>query len=106
VKPFRSPERPKRLDGLEGWLRERSFGIAAMRMSCARTCWLRRRGGEPVHAATRGAGLPSSAEGGGAGDEGFETPPGRQQQIDFGERLVEGGAKIKAFVFVATLGSR
>ena len=33
----------------------------------------------------------------------FETPPGRQLQIDFGERLVEiGGAKIKAFVFVAT----
>jgi transposase len=35
----------------------------------------------------------------------FETPPGRQLQIDFGERLVEiGGAKIKTFVFVATLG--
>jgi transposase len=35
----------------------------------------------------------------------FETPAGRQLQIDFGERLVEiGGAKIKAFVFVATLG--
>src|SRR4029079_9973812 len=35
----------------------------------------------------------------------FETPPGRQLQIDFGERLVEiGGAKIKAFRFVATLG--
>ena len=35
----------------------------------------------------------------------FETPPGRQLQIDFGERLVEiGGVKVKAFVFVATLG--
>jgi hypothetical protein len=35
----------------------------------------------------------------------FETPPGRQLQIDFGERLVEiGDAKVKAFVFVATLG--
>lgn len=34
----------------------------------------------------------------------FETPPGRQLQIDFGERLVEiGGVKVKAFVFVATL---
>lgn len=39
VKPFKSPERPKRLDGLEDWLRERSFGIAAMRMWFARTCW-------------------------------------------------------------------
>jgi transposase len=35
----------------------------------------------------------------------FETPPGRQLQIDFGERLVEiCDAKIKAFVFVGTLG--
>jgi hypothetical protein len=35
----------------------------------------------------------------------FETPPGRQLQIDFGERLVEiGGAKVKVFLFVATLG--
>jgi hypothetical protein len=35
----------------------------------------------------------------------FETPPGRQLQIDFGERLVEiGGSRVKAFVFVATLG--
>jgi len=35
----------------------------------------------------------------------FEAPPGRQLQIDFGERLVAiGGAKVKAFVFVATLG--
>lgn len=35
----------------------------------------------------------------------FETPPGHQLQIDFGERLIEiAGEKIKAFVFVATLG--
>ncbi|WP_202815395.1 DDE-type integrase/transposase/recombinase [Bradyrhizobium sp. CCGE-LA001] len=34
----------------------------------------------------------------------FETAPGRQLQIDFGERLVKiGGVKVKAFVFVATL---
>ena len=35
----------------------------------------------------------------------FETAPGRQMQIDFGERLVEiGGNKIRAYLFVATLG--
>jgi hypothetical protein len=35
----------------------------------------------------------------------FETAPGRQLQIDFGERLVEiGGVKVKAYLFVATLG--
>jgi hypothetical protein len=35
----------------------------------------------------------------------FETAPGRQLQIDFGERLVEiGGSKIKVYLFVAVLG--
>ena len=35
----------------------------------------------------------------------FETPPGKQLQIDFGERLVEiDGRKVKVFLFVATLG--
>ena len=35
----------------------------------------------------------------------FETPPGKQLQIDFGERLVEiGDRKVKVFLFVATLG--
>ena len=35
----------------------------------------------------------------------FETAPGKQLQIDFGERLVAiAGGKIKAFLFVATLG--
>ncbi len=35
----------------------------------------------------------------------FETRPGKQLQIDFGERLVEiGGVKVKVFLFVATLG--
>jgi Integrase core domain len=35
----------------------------------------------------------------------FETAPGKQLQIDFGERLVEiAGGKVKVFLFVATLG--
>ena len=35
----------------------------------------------------------------------FETRPGQQLQIDFGERRVEiGGAPVKVFFFVATLG--
>jgi transposase len=35
----------------------------------------------------------------------FETPPGRQLQIDFGERFATiGGVATKVFVFVATLG--
>jgi transposase len=35
----------------------------------------------------------------------FETPPGKQMQIDFGERRVPiGGATVKVYFFVATLG--
>jgi transposase len=35
----------------------------------------------------------------------FETPPGQQMQIDFGEKWVDiAGARAKALVFVATLG--
>ena len=40
-----------------------------------------------------------------AGDAGFETPPGKQLQIDFGERRLQiGGANTKVYLFVATLG--
>ena len=73
---------------------------------CARTCWPRKgvavsrrtlqRAVQPYRQALKAEALATTR---------FETPPGRQLQIDFGERLVEiGGAKIKAFVFVATLG--
>ena len=35
----------------------------------------------------------------------FETPPGKQMQVDFGEKwLVIGGERQKRYVFVATLG--
>ena len=35
----------------------------------------------------------------------FETPPGRQLQIDFGERRVMiAGAPVRAYLFVTTLG--
>ncbi len=35
----------------------------------------------------------------------FETPPGKQLQIDFGERRVSiGGEAVKIYLFVATLG--
>ncbi len=35
----------------------------------------------------------------------FETPPGRQMQVDFGEkRVVIGGETVRVYLFVATLG--
>ena len=95
VKPFKSPERPKRLDGLEDWLRERLIrhrgnadvvrqdllaekGVAVSRRTLQRAV-------QPYRQALKAEALATTR---------FETPPGRQLQIDFGERLVEiGGAK-------------
>jgi transposase len=94
------------LDGHEEWLRERFIqhrgnsdvvrqdllaekGVAVSRRTLQRAV-------QPYRQALKAEALATTR---------FETPPGRQLQIDFGERLVEiGGAKIKAFVFVATLG--
>lgn len=104
--PFKSAKRPKALDGHEGWLRERFIrhrgnadvvrqdliaekGIAVSLRTLQRAV-------QPYRQALKAEALATTR---------FETPPGRQLQIDFGERLVEiAGAKVKAFVFVATLG--
>lgn len=104
--PFKVPQRPKVLDGHEDWLRERFLrhrgNADVVRQDLAAekgiTVSLRtlQRAVQPYRQALKAEALATVR---------FETPPGRQLQIDFGERLVEiGGAKIKAFVFVATLG--
>lgn len=104
--PFKAPQRPKALDGHENWLRERFIrhrgNADVVRQDLATekgiTVSLRtlQRAVQPYRQVLKAEALASVR---------FETPPGRQLQIDFGERLVEiGGAKIKAFMFVATLG--
>lgn len=104
--PFKSPNRAKSLDGHEDWLRERFIrhrGNAdvvrqdlAVEKGLAVGLRTLQRAVAPYRQALRAEALATTR---------FETPPGRQLQIDFGERLVEiAGAKIKAFVFVATLG--
>lgn len=104
--PFKAPKRPKTLDGHEDWLRERFLrhsgnadvvrqdlvtekGIAVSLRTLQRAV-------APYRQALKAEALATVR---------FESPPGRQLQIDFGERLVEiGDAKVKAFMFVATLG--
>jgi transposase len=105
-RPYHQPARRKKLDGQAEWLKERferhcgnadvirqelaaEKGILASLRTIERAVEpYRRELAAQARATVR-----------------FETAPGRQLQIDFGERLVEiGGAKVKAFLFVATLG--
>ena len=104
--PYKKPKRQKLLEGLENWLRERlrrhrgnadvvrqellsEKGIVASRRTVQRAL-------EPYRQELRAEALATVR---------FETPPGKQLQIDFGERLVDiDGRKMKAFLFVATLG--
>jgi transposase len=103
---YRTPRRSKTLDGLEEWLAARfrqhrgnadvvrqellaEHGVAVGLRTVERAvAHLRRAFAAEARATVR-----------------FETPPDRQLQIDFGERRVMiGGAPVRAFLFVATLG--
>jgi transposase len=103
---YRTPRRTKALDGLERWLAERfrrhrgnadvvrqellaEHGITVSLRTVERAVApLRRELAAEARATVR-----------------FETPPGRQLQVDFGERRVEiAGEPLKVFLFVATLG--
>jgi transposase len=104
--PVASPSRSKKLDGLSDWLRECFFrhggNADVLRQELARekaisvslrtveraVAPLRRELIAQARATVR-----------------FETQPGEQLQIDFGERRVlVGGVKVQVFLFVATLG--
>ena len=101
-----SPSRSKKLDGLEGWLAERfrrhagnadvvrqelaseEKVVVSLRTVERAVAHLRRELRAEARATIR-----------------FETRPGQQLQIDFGERRVEiGGEQRRVSFFVATLG--
>ena len=103
---IRQPRRSRRLDGLEDWLAERfrrhrgncdvvrqdlqqEHGIAVSLRTVERaTAQLRQALRAEARATLR-----------------FETPPGRQLQIDFGATTVTiGGEPVRVPLFVATLG--
>ncbi len=105
-RPCASPSRSKKLDGLETWLSERfrrhggnadvvrqellaEHGLAVSLRTVERAVApLRRELVAAARATVR-----------------FETRPGEQLQVDFGERRVEiGGRPERVFLFVATLG--
>src|SRR5215218_1555418 len=104
--PYRTPERPGVLAGHGAWLAERlrrhrgnadvvrqelsaELGIVVSLRTVERAVAdLRRERAAEALATVR-----------------FETPPGRQLQIDFGERWVAiGDEQVRVYLFVATLG--
>ena len=104
--PYHAPRRPGMLAGHEAWLTERfrrhrgnadvvrqelaaELGIVASLRTVERAVAYQRRELEAEALATVR----------------FETPPGRQLQIDFGERSVRiGDEVVRVHLFVATLG--
>jgi transposase len=105
-RPYKQPWRRKRLDGHESWLRERferhrgNADVVRQELLAEKGLVVSLRTIERAVAPYRRA-LAAQAR----ATMRFETGPGQQMQIDFGERLVElAGAKVKVFLFVATLG--
>jgi transposase len=105
-RPCTTPSRSKRLDGLADWLVER-FRRHAGNADVIRQELVVEKG---VHVSLRTveravAPLRRELVAEARATVRFETRPGEQLQIDFGERPVEiGGAVAKVFFFVATLG--
>ncbi len=103
---YRTPRRAKKLDGLEEWLRERfrqhRGNADVVRQDLERekglTVSLRtiERAVAPLRQALRAEARATLR---------FETPPGHQLQIDFGEmRVLIGEESVRLYLFVATLG--
>jgi transposase len=103
---YRKPARQGALAGLEDWLAERfrrhrgNCDVVRQELAAERgiVTSLRtvQRALEPYRQELRAEARATVR---------FETPPGRQLQVDFGERLVEiGGRRVRVFLFVATLG--
>jgi transposase len=104
--PFRQPVRRSALDGLEDWLRERFFrhggnaDVIRQELAAEHGVVLSLR-----HVERRVAGWRRELRAQARATVRFETPPGKQLQIDFGEaRVWIGDEKLRVHLFVATLG--
>ena len=104
--PYRPPERPGRLAGHEAWLAERfrrhrgNADVVRQELACERGIAVSLRTVERACAPYRQRLLASALA-----TVRFETRPGEQLQIDFGERrVVIGGEAVRVHLFVATLG--
>lgn len=105
-KPYRRPGRRRTLGGYSAWLAERferhrgNADVVRQELQSEHGVTVSLRTVERAVAHLR-----QELEAQARATVRFETPPGRQMQIDFGERTVAiGGQAIKAHLFVATLG--
>lgn len=104
--PYRGGGRARALAGLEDWVAER-FRRHAGNADVVRQELLAEKGiKRSLRTIEREvAPLRRQLEAEARATIRFETPPGRQLQIDFGERRVQiGGESVKVYLFVATLG--
>jgi len=103
---YRRPRRSRTLDGLEDWLAER-FRQHRGNADVVRQDLAREHGVEvSLRTVERAvAHLRQELQAEARACVRFETPPGRQLQIDFGElRVPIGDEKLRVYLFVATLG--
>lgn len=105
-RPCVTPSRSKKLDGLSDWLAERfrrhrgNADVIRQELAQEKDIHVSLRTVKRTVAPPRRE-LVAEAR----ATVRFETPPGEQLQIDFGERRVEiAGVATKVFFFVATLG--
>jgi transposase len=103
---YQAPHRPGALAGLEGWLAERfhrhrgNADVVRQELALEHGITVSLR---TVERAVRGLRRELVAEA--RATVRFETPPGRQLQIDFGTAAVAiGGEGVRVHLFVATLG--
>jgi len=104
--PYRGGGRRRVLAGLEDWVAER-FRRHAGNADVVRQELLAEKGLKlSLRTVERAvAALRRELEAEARATIRFETPPGKQLQIDFGERRVLiGGESVKVYLFVATLG--
>jgi transposase len=103
---YGQPRRPSKLDGLQDWLaatfRQHRGNADVVRQELERQHGIRvslrtvERAVQPLRQDLRAEAKATVR---------FETPPGKQLQIDFGETRIEiGGERIRTYLFVATLG--
>ena len=103
---YRRPRRAKLLERLADWLAERFRRHRGNADVVRQDLWREKGLAVSLRTVERAvAGLRQALQAEARATLRFETPPGHQLQIDFGERRVAiAGERVRVYLFVATLG--